>query len=188
MIPPPARFSAWLHWPIRIAPQPRQPRMTAPLAPIQSSSWISRAWMLAGMSNASVSIIPLITPVSEMWLHTLYFEYQNSVGKWLLILLPQLLEMSWLIIQMAPDFAHLLCGIYIIWFYCVKPAFFVICFNKYDFVCLWTYSHPVLGGLGWQWANAEESVSGGPLQRDDGHQRLPVQPGHRHQRTGQQGV
>lgn len=65
--PRPLRFSVWLLWPIRIAPLPRQPRMTARLAPTQSSSWILRESMPAGMSSANVSIIPLEVPASGMW-------------------------------------------------------------------------------------------------------------------------
>lgn len=50
------------------------------------------------------------------------------------------------------------------------------------------FSYFVSGGLGWQWTDDEESVSGWSFQRDDGHQQLPVQPGHRHHFAGQQGV
>lgn len=60
VIPPPDRSSAWLPWPITIVPQPRRPRMTAPLARIQSSSWISREPMLEGTLSASVSIASLM--------------------------------------------------------------------------------------------------------------------------------
>lgn len=65
---------------------------------------------------------------------------------------------------------------------CVCVCVSVVC------VCCLRCSDPVSGRPGWERAHGEEPVTGRTFQGDDGHQRVPVQPGHRHRRAGQQGA